>query len=197
MSKKIEKEFNKKLQESFAYAKTTLDSWNDSQILMKMNEEFGELSENILFELGQVQHKKLNESLTSEIADCLIMVTHYTSSFLKEFPDISIKYSKLISKINFYIKNSDNFSDYEDLYQILDKEFSLLKDPMAILDPYGFQTIQHFINSLIRFNTIYSIHNIKEIPELTEDKFFEYSLNNLINTMDKKLQKWKLVEKKY
>ena len=41
---------NEKIQSAFQYAKTTLNDWSIFQILLKMNEEYGELSENILFE---------------------------------------------------------------------------------------------------------------------------------------------------
>ena len=117
------KNFNKKLQESFAFAKTTLDDWSILQIIMTMHEEFGAISENILFESGQVQHKKPNETLTSVIADCLIMTTHYTAALTRKFAgqtfyNIPITKYNLSDDVDVFIINRNIKRYYEENYRI-------------------------------------------------------------------------------
>lgn len=182
--------------ETYAFSKTTYDDWSNFTCFLKHNEEYGELSEALLVELGQIKHKELKEPVFGEIIDNLIMCIHYYSRnesyhfslnnhFESSFKDFIHAMFSSKDKISLIKRQFLDYTNSKNLVIPLESSrFEFEKTTESLNNIF-----LHLINLAI---VLYSI----KFPETSKDELLDKTLEELSFHFKKKLNKWKSIEEK-
>jgi len=186
--KEISKILTLKVFEAIDFSTTTHDKWDIDSSLLKLDEEFGELSEAILFQIGLLPHKKLKEKAIGEVADnfiqicCIFSYQKDIKKYLNQRFNIE---KKLIEHCFLEIK------PYETLFLALkdiQREYRLDCSEIELLNVFYLEYILKRLTTLAIITK--AIDDKLDISEINEDYIAE-SIATFVAQIDLKLNKWK------
>lgn len=184
--------------ETYAFAKTTYNDWTNFTCFLKHNEEYGELSEAILIEIGQIKHKELAEPVFGEIIDNLIMCIHYYSRF--DCHQIHIN-NQLINLENLKVCSDHIYNEKNklSLIQKYFKNYSIAKNSLIPLENRQFEadkSMEYLNDVFFQLVNLGMVFYSFKYPEVQKDILLEKTLEELNTHFSKKINKWKTIEQK-
>lgn len=184
----FQQDFTDKLKKIIKFSKTTHDIWDEYASLMKLDEEFGELAEAILFSLGYMPHKTMKEKTIGEITDNIIQASciySYRGKDNKFFVESKFcDSSLLINELRVY--------SLDELIKKYHKDYSYTKNLFTGFDlidfKYHYELLQK--NLILLGFLCYVNDESIEVNDINEETVESYQ-KELIELIEFKLNKWK------
>lgn len=183
--------------ETYAFAKTTYNDWTNFTCFLKHNEEYGELSEALLIEIGQIKHKELKEPVFGEIIDNIIMSIHYYSRL--DLHSISINDSINPRTFHDFVNIIFDHKKKNDLIQHYFQQYTLAKAVIIPLERTGFdhdKTLESLNNVFLHLINLSMVLYTLKYPDTTKQDLFNKTIEELNGHFSKKIKKWKTIEDK-
>jgi NTP pyrophosphatase (non-canonical NTP hydrolase) len=192
--------FFTKIDRAVQFSKTTHNQWDLYSSILKLDEEFGELSEVILVVGGQLSHKTLKEKALGEIADNIIQcccIASYNSDIDFYLNDIKhnyfVQFQSLVNELNAVKEQS-----LKDLLYFYHKKYRNSKT--TLISGVDVASLECFRESLFGLVVMGVILTAMEENKEANDISLEYcsnTVNILLEQMEFKLNKWNKIHTKH
>ena len=191
--------FFNKIKRAVDFSKTTHKHWDLYSSILKLDEEYGELSEVILVVGKQLIHKTLKEKALGEIADniiqasCIASYNHDIDFYLNEIKKNNfVQFSSLIHQLN------SQHTNLKDALYFYHKKYRTLKE--ILISNVDMDSLEAYKQSLYVLLIIGVILTAMEDDLTIKDLTLEYcdkSVSILIDQMEFKLNKWSNIHTKF